>query len=44
MFQDVLLHIDGKWNRGSSGESIEVVNPATEETLATVSRATIGDL
>ena len=44
MYQDVLLHIDGKWVRGSSGETIAVINPANEETLATVARATTIDL
>ncbi len=38
MYQDVLLHIDGKWTAGSSGRSMAIVNPATEDTLATVSQ------
>lgn len=44
MYKDVLLHIDGEWVQGTGGETIAIVNPATEETLGTVAPATKADL
>ncbi len=38
-----LHYINGKFVRGSSGETIAVQNPATEETLDTVARGTATD-
>jgi acyl-CoA reductase-like NAD-dependent aldehyde dehydrogenase len=37
------MFIDGRWVRGSAKESIEVVNPATEEVIATVPKGTRAD-
>jgi succinate-semialdehyde dehydrogenase/glutarate-semialdehyde dehydrogenase len=44
MYQDVLLHIDGKWRPAGSGKSLDVINPATEERIATLAHAGIADL
>src|SRR5262245_40865585 len=38
------LYIDGKWVDGSSGEELEVVNPATEEVITTVPQASTADV
>ncbi|WP_428699088.1 NAD-dependent succinate-semialdehyde dehydrogenase [Stappia sp.] len=37
------LYINGSWRGGSSNERFDVVNPATEETLASVASADIAD-
>lgn len=37
------LYIDGQWRAGASGERFEVINPATEEVLASVASAEIAD-
>ena len=34
------MYIDGEWKQSSQGNTIKVVNPATEEVFATVPRAT----
>ncbi|MCQ4160249.1 NAD-dependent succinate-semialdehyde dehydrogenase [Roseomonas sp. GC11] len=44
MYQDVLLHIDGKWRPASGGRSIPVLNPASEEVIGTVAHASQSDL
>ena len=44
MTTPVLLHINGEWTPGSSGEFLDVVNPATGENVLKVARATIADL
>lgn len=44
MYQDSLLHIDGSWRPGSAGETVAVINPATEEVVGTVAKASEGDL
>lgn len=44
MYRDSLLHIDGGWRPGSAGETIAVINPATEEVVGTVAKAEEGDL
>lgn len=44
MYHDSLLHIDGSWRSGSDGEAIAVVNPATEEVIGTVAKASAHDL
>lgn len=43
-YSDVLLHIDGKWRGSSSGRSIRVFDPATEDTIGTVAHADKTDL
>ena len=37
------LFIDGGWHDGTGGERFDVINPATEETLASVASADIAD-
>ncbi len=44
MYQDVLLHIGGKWRASGSGRTIDIVNPATEEVIGKLAHATTGDL
>jgi succinate-semialdehyde dehydrogenase/glutarate-semialdehyde dehydrogenase len=44
MYQDVLLHIGGKWRAASTGKTIEVVNPATEEVIGKLAHASTADL
>lgn len=41
---DSLLHIDGSWRPGSAGETLAVINPATEDVIGTVAKASDGDL
>lgn len=38
------LYIDGRWVEASSSETITVINPATEETLAEVPNASVADV
>jgi aldehyde dehydrogenase (NAD+) len=38
------LYIDGRWIRASGNDVIELVNPATEEPIATVPSGTIADV
>jgi succinate-semialdehyde dehydrogenase/glutarate-semialdehyde dehydrogenase len=40
----VLLHIDGAWTPGSTGKELPNVNPATGETIGTVTVAGTGDI
>jgi len=42
--RDTKLFIDGKWRSSSDGGVIDVINPATEEVVGTVAKATINDL
>jgi succinate-semialdehyde dehydrogenase/glutarate-semialdehyde dehydrogenase len=44
MYQDVLLHIAGKWTASKDGRALDVINPATEEVIGTLARAGIDDL
>ncbi len=44
MTHHVQLLIDGAWTEGAAGETIEVINPATEEVCATVAKAEKSDL
>ena len=44
MYQDVLLHIGGKWKPAADGRTIPVINPATEEAIGTLPHAGIADL
>ncbi len=37
------LYIDGAWRAGAEGERFDVINPATEEVLASVASADIAD-
>ena len=43
-YSDVQLFIDGKWRDGSRGETIEVLNPATNEVIGHIAKATTTDL
>lgn len=43
-YPDVLLMIDGQWRPSSSGKTIDVIDPATEETIGTVAHAGPADL
>ncbi|HEX7821744.1 MAG TPA: NAD-dependent succinate-semialdehyde dehydrogenase [Sphingobium sp.] len=43
-YQDVLLHIDGRWRPALSGKTIPIINPATEEVIGTVAHAEKADL
>ena len=44
MTHHVSLLIDGKWTEGSAGQTLDVINPATEEICATVAKAETADL
>ena len=44
MYPDVQLFIDGQWRNAAGNRSIPVLNPATEEVLATVAHASKDDL
>ena len=44
MNPDVLLFIDNVWRKASGGETLAVINPATEEQICTVAKATTADL
>ncbi|MGE5380754.1 MAG: aldehyde dehydrogenase family protein [Methylocystaceae bacterium] len=41
---DYQLFIDGQWSPGESGETMPVINPANQEVVARVPRATKGDV
>ena len=43
-YSDVLLHINGTWRKSHSGQTIPVLNPATEEEIGTVAHADKADL
>ncbi|HEY1735667.1 MAG TPA: NAD-dependent succinate-semialdehyde dehydrogenase, partial [Methylovirgula sp.] len=43
-YGDVLLFIDGRWQKSSSGKTIDVIDPATEEKIGTVAEAGTEDL
>lgn len=43
-YQNTSLLIDGRWRPGSSGKTIAVLNPATEEQIGTVAHADRSDL
>ncbi|STC68511.1 NAD-dependent succinate-semialdehyde dehydrogenase [Corynebacterium pilosum] len=40
---DTRLYIGGQWREGSTGETFDVINPATGDTLATMASATSDD-
>jgi succinate-semialdehyde dehydrogenase/glutarate-semialdehyde dehydrogenase len=44
MYQDVLLHINGAWRAAAAGQTLNIVNPATEEVIGTLARAGVADL
>lgn len=44
MYQDVLLHIGGKWRNAADGRTLDVVNPATEEVIGKLAHASKADL
>lgn len=44
VYSHIQLHIDGQWVAGGAGEVIGVINPATEEVVGTVAKATTLDL
>lgn len=41
---DQPLYINGEWHTSDSGEAMDVINPATEEVIDTVTRATPAEL
>ena len=43
-YSDVKLHINGKWREAIAAETLDVINPATEEIIGTVAHARIPDL
>ncbi|MEL0012336.1 MAG: NAD-dependent succinate-semialdehyde dehydrogenase, partial [Alphaproteobacteria bacterium] len=43
-YPDTLLHINGKWTAAAGGETIDVINPATEDVIGTVAHARVADL
>lgn len=44
MYPDVLLHINGQWRAAESGRTVDIINPATEETIGKLARAGTDDL
>jgi succinate-semialdehyde dehydrogenase/glutarate-semialdehyde dehydrogenase len=44
MYEDVLLHVAGKWRPAAGGRSLPVVNPASEEVIGTLAHASRADL
>lgn len=44
MYEDLALYIDGEWCQGSTGESEDVINPATEKVLGVLPHASPADL
>ena len=43
MYEKFGQFIDGKWQQSSSGETYEVINPATEEIIGKASKANSKD-
>ena len=44
MYEELAMYIDGEWCQGSDGAHEEVINPATEESLARLPHASAADL
>jgi succinate-semialdehyde dehydrogenase/glutarate-semialdehyde dehydrogenase len=44
MYNEVQLHIAGKWCAGASGETLPILNPATGETIARLAKVEKADL
>ena len=43
-YPNTQLHIAGKWKSAEAGETIDVINPATEEVIGHVAHARVADL
>ena len=43
-YSDVKLHINGKWRDAIAGETLDVINPATEDVIGNVAHARSSDL
>jgi succinate-semialdehyde dehydrogenase/glutarate-semialdehyde dehydrogenase len=43
-YPNTQLHIAGKWVSAEGGETIDIINPATEEVIGHVSHARVTDL
>jgi succinate-semialdehyde dehydrogenase/glutarate-semialdehyde dehydrogenase len=43
-YPDIQLHIAGQWRAASSGEKMDILNPATGEPIGSLAVATIADL
>ena len=43
-YPNTQLHIAGKWISAQDGETIDVINPATEEIIGNVAHARVADL
>ncbi|HWU65275.1 MAG TPA: NAD-dependent succinate-semialdehyde dehydrogenase [Ensifer sp.] len=43
-YPDVLLCIAGRWRPATSGKTMDILNPATEEVIGTLAHAAIADL
>jgi succinate-semialdehyde dehydrogenase/glutarate-semialdehyde dehydrogenase len=44
LYQDVMLHIGGKWRAAKDGRTLDVINPATEEVIGKIAHAGKADL
>ena len=44
MYEKFGQFIDGKWQQSSSGDTYDVINPATEEIIGKASKATPEDV
>jgi len=44
MYEKYGQFIDGKWQKSSSGETYDVINPATEEVIGKASKANSEDI
>ena len=44
MYEKFGQFIDGKWQQSSSGETYDVINPATEEIIGKASKANTSDI
>ena len=44
MYENFGQYIDGKWQKSSSGETYDVINPATEEVIGQASKANSEDV
>nr|WP_196108294.1 MULTISPECIES: NAD-dependent succinate-semialdehyde dehydrogenase [unclassified Ochrobactrum] len=43
-YSNIKLFIDGTWRDGSSGETVDVLNPATNDVIGHIAKATTADL
>ena len=44
IYENSMLHINGRWRPSTSGKTIDVINPATEEKIGQVAQANSDDL